>query len=128
MRPFDLSEYMPRERSKADSDPGRWPAGAFDYQLSVYLKDPALTDQLCEWLSENCTENFVVSRIESDIIAGGTTNNSRAWKQRHRKSKRNKFSYDTIVKLQIRLHDADVLMFRLAWFERFPAGLDSTSS
>jgi hypothetical protein len=111
MRPFDLSMHTPQERFKSDSQPNAWSAGVFDYQMSIYLRDPELTDQLCAWLSGNCTENFIVRRIETDIIAGGTTDNRLNWSQRRRRTKR----YDSVVKLQIRLHEQDVLMFRLAW-------------
>jgi hypothetical protein len=125
MRPFDLSEYTPKELFRSDSNPKEWPAGAFDYQMSIYLSDKNLTVQLCEWLSENCTKNFIVSRIQSEIIAGGHTDNRLAWKQRKR---RKRFGYDPTVKLQIRLHDDDVLMFRLAWVDQLHIRVDRTSS
>jgi hypothetical protein len=110
MRPFDLSSYLHKEIHRHSQDTESWPAGAFDYQLTVYLGDADLTDQLCGWLSENCSENFIVSKSKSMIIAGGCSDNKLAWEQRHHKS-----NYDPDVKLTIRLHEQDVLMFRLAW-------------
>lgn len=112
MRPRDLTEYFHAESFKPAGGSVTWPAGAFDYQLSLYLSDPQLTDQLCEWLSCSCTENFVVLREESALIAGGTTDNRLSWEQRR------KYKRDSTVELIVRLHQPDVLMFKLAWFDR----------
>jgi hypothetical protein len=87
-----------------------WLAGAFDYQLELENMDDDQVDHVCEWLSMNCTENFVVIRTDSYLIAGGTTDNRRAWQQRD-----TRFGRDRLVKLRIRLHAADTMMFRLAW-------------
>lgn len=122
MRPFDLSERSPKELFKSNSDIASWPAGGFDYQLTIYLSDPKLTDDLCGWLSENCTQNFVVSRLENKIIAGGCSNNKLAWKQRHR---RNGYVVEPIIKLQIRLDEKDVFLFRMCWFDKPWAVVDS---
>lgn len=89
----------------------KWHAGAFDYELTFIETDRNLTDELCDWLANNCSENFIVARDTSELIAGGCSDNLLAW------NNRSKYfgSSDVITELRIRLHKADVTMFRLVW-------------
>jgi hypothetical protein len=90
-----------------------WPAGAFDYQLSFHEYSRTETDQLCEWLGENCTKNFIIMRNESQIIAGGYSDNMAAWKKRHHKS----YKRDLISEITVRLDESDIFLFRMVWIQ-----------
>lgn len=85
-----------------------WPAGAFSYQLTLYESDKNVTDALCEWLSINCKDNFIVVRDTCAILAGGYADNADAWV-------RNAPLHDPISEIRVRLSSDDLVLFTLAW-------------
>lgn len=115
MRPFEIDKSSITEELFANSPDSNicWPAGAFDYQLKFYEYSRKETDQICEWLSKNCTNNFIVIRDESQIIAGGYSDNKTAWKQKNKKS----FKRDLISEVIIRLQQSDIFLFRMVWMQ-----------
>ena len=111
MRPFDIKDRIVEECFRPQNDTGPWQAGAFDYYIEIFdFRDKGEIDSLCEWLSENCLDNFVVTKTIQEIIAGGTSNNRQAWKNRSRRR-----TYDPMINIEIRLHQDDIALFRLAW-------------
>lgn len=110
MQPFTLIDRI--EKFKSNYNVLSWPAGAFEYELVIgqSLSKNQL-DTLCEWLSENCTRNFVIVKKQSRILAGGTSDNKLAWKQR----RKYKTIHDEQVDIVIRLSSADVMLFRMVW-------------
>jgi hypothetical protein len=109
MRPFNLDDdSILSESFKKDFEIKDWPAGAFDYELTIFESTTDETDMLCEWLSTNCTDNFIVARDSSQILAGGSTNNALSWKNKHS-------ARDLTTEIRIRLHERDIMLFRMAW-------------
>lgn len=94
------------------SDPKLWPAGAFDYELTLY--DHITKEQefdIGEWLSNNCKENFILARDQSQIIAGGFADNIKAWKNR----RKSKMYNPKTTEYRIRLYATDIMFFRMVW-------------
>jgi hypothetical protein len=85
--------------------------GVFD---KLYHIEDDLTDeqeiQLGEWLSTNCTRNFIMSKKTNSIFAGGCANNESAWLNRH-----NAGPFDVIREYYIKLYNSDVTLFELVW-------------
>jgi hypothetical protein len=109
MRPFNLDDdSILSEAFKKDFKIKDWPAGAFDYELTMVESTAEETDVLCEWLSTNCTDNFIVARDSSQILAGGCSDNALSWKKRHS-------ARELITEIRIRLHESDIMLFRMAW-------------
>lgn len=108
-RPFDISIYKLDEIFKKNHN--NWPAGAFDYQLRLKDMPEDEIETLCEWLSINCTKNYIVSKDTLQILSGGPTNNQLAWKQRNRSNHYN----EKTSTIKVRLDDADITLFRMAW-------------
>lgn len=85
--------------------------GVFD---KLYHIDVTMTDeqeiQLGEWLSINCTKNFVMSKKTNCIFAGGCADNAGAWLNRH-----NAGPFDVFKEYHIKLYNSDVTLFELVW-------------
>ncbi len=85
--------------------------GVFD---KIYHVECDLTDeqeiQLGEWLSTNCTKNFIMNKRTDSIFAGGCTNNTWAWKERHIHG-----PFDIHRQYYIKLHKPDITLFELVW-------------
>jgi len=110
---FDIRQKIDSEIFKSSSDLAKWPAGDFDYQIILEdINDDYIFD-LCEWLAENCSRNFVLVKETSELIAGGSTNNLSKWNRRKERG-RDKFDKET-VNAFIRLYDDDVTAFRIVW-------------
>lgn len=110
MRPFDLSKHSSKESFKIDYHKDEWEAGNFDYQFTTYesLSKPQL-NLICKWLSENCTENFIITRDVRHVLAGGYADNRTAWKYRKR------YGHKAMSDIRIRLYQVDVMLFRMTW-------------
>lgn len=106
-RPFDISKYILDEIFK-ETYPRSWPAGGFHYQLRLGEVDQEQLDIICEWLSINCKDNYIVSRETLEIVSGGTTNNRLSWVQK--KTRR-----DKTYTIKIRLDVVDIMLFRMVW-------------
>lgn len=86
--------------------------GVFD---KLYHVEDELTDeqevQLGEWLSINCTKNFVMSKQTHCIFAGGCTDNLQAWTDRHTGNP----PFDVIREYHIKLYKSDITLFEFVW-------------
>lgn len=91
-----------------------WRIGTFD---KLYHFHESWTDEqelaLCEWLSLNCTLNFIFVKYEVGILAGGNTDNAEFWtaKKHRRRIKINDYF--------IKLYETDVTMFEMVWLTNF---------
>jgi hypothetical protein len=110
IRPFDISDYILDEIFKEHHNKD-WPAGAFDYQMKLMEMPKVSINQICKWLSINCTKNYIVSMDTMEILSGGTNNNRLSWKQR----KRNKRFPEKTSTIKIRLDCSDIMLFRMVW-------------
>jgi hypothetical protein len=86
--------------------------GVFEkiYHIEDDLTDEQ-EDQLGEWLSVNCINNFVMSKQTNCIFAGGCTNNLQAWTDRTTGGP----PFDVIREYYIKLYKSDVTLFELVW-------------
>jgi hypothetical protein len=92
--------------------------GAFDGAFIVYDYEQAKIEEIIEWLSLSCTDNFVVSERQDFIVAGGCMDNKHAFL-------RGDFNLKTgfrktegpIIEYEIRLMQEDVFQFRLRWLD-----------
>lgn len=90
------------------------------FHLAVRFTDHEknVIEEMIEWLSNNCQENFIVTEIRSSIVAGGFSDNKKAFKQGHFKlGKKNARQGELYTKYEIRLDKIDVLAFRLRWID-----------
>lgn len=108
MRDFDLSKEGTITESFRTAD-GQWHAGAFDYEVRFYHPGDDEMDELCEWLAENCSENFIVAEDASQILAGGFSDNKLGWANRHQHKR------EIIREIRVRLMRTDQILFRLTW-------------
>lgn len=109
----DISNNIDSESFKDPSEGDDWVAGAFDYQLLLSDVDDEIIFNICEWLADNCSNNFVVVRKTSELIAGGSTNNKMKW-ERRKKRGRDKFDREQID-VMVRLDRDDIVAFRMVW-------------
>jgi hypothetical protein len=88
--------------------------GSFDklYYFHEYWKIEQ-EQILCEWLSLNCTLNFIFVKYQSGIIAGGNVDNAAFWIAKKRRSRLYVTDYF------LKLYEADVTMFELVWLTNF---------
>lgn len=83
--------------------------GVFDrlYEIGELTKDEV--EYMGEWLSHNCTKNFIFLEMSTRIIAGGTSNHPLAWKQR------NIMDRVTVRSHLLKLYNDDFAFFELSW-------------
>ena len=70
---------------------------------------------LRKWLSYNCIQNFIFSRHEIKILAGGSSDNIVAWEQRTDDDYHNL----TVSEYFVKLYNDDVTAFELVWLTDF---------
>lgn len=91
-----------------------WKAGLFEYEAKIaqdFTKEEL--DEVCEWLSHNCKNNFIALLKTNETLAGGSSNNLISWKNRHKQGYR-PLTKKTL-RLHIRLYSEDIVAFRLRW-------------
>ena len=85
--------------------------GVFD---KIYVIEQNLTDdeeeQLGEWLSMNCSKNFIMTKRTDTIYAGGCHDNQSGWANRH-----SSFYYDEQREYHVKLYKEDIVLFELVW-------------
>jgi len=104
---------MKSEKFRATTDLVNWTAGSFDYELILEGISDNEIEILCDWLADNCTDNFIFLKESSELIAGGSTNNKLRW-ERRKLNGRDPFDHIT-VDAHIRLDRDDIAAFRLTW-------------
>ena len=96
--------------------------GLFDTAFAFDDSENETIESIIEWLSFNCTENFIVNATKSSIVAGGWADNKQAYKNGHFKIPSHVIKRGHItITYEVRLKKVDVLAFRLRW-------IDETSS
>lgn len=114
MQPFNLDKSN-IEESFRDCVPD-WEAGMFEYELQIHYElSTEEKDTLCEWLCRNCKENFIVMEKINNRLAGGSSNNLVDWQ--NRQSRGIYSNFDSIHVVHVRLHTADLLLFRMVWIQ-----------
>lgn len=85
--------------------------GVFD---KLYVIDQTLSDgqeeQLGEWLSLNCTKNFIMTKNTTQIYAGGSSDNAEGWASRHIPG-----YHDERREYMVKLYKQDILLFEMVW-------------
>ena len=89
--------------------------GTFDKMY--HFRDAWTYDEenvMAEWLSHNCTENFIFNKLSSGILAGGMSDNKHAWDTLGRDRRDLE-----ICEYHIKLYSADITMFEMVWLTDF---------
>lgn len=87
--------------------------------------DKEVMPEMIEWLSFNCTENFIVTEVRSSIVAGGYSNNKKAFKLgRFKLTGKSAKNRDLATIYEVRLDKVDLLAFRLRWLDEDPNEID----
>lgn len=95
--------------------------GIFDIGYDLEGQDDDLLQEIINWLAVNCRDNFIVTRIEGRIVAGGYGNNLAASKKGlFRINKRARDQDRCWVDYKIRLTAHDNAMFSLSWLDYSP--------
>ena len=88
--------------------------GVFD---KIYVIEQTLTDdeeeQLGEWLSMNCSKNFIMTKQTNKIYAGGCHDNLSGWASRNIIGFR-----DEQRDYHIKLYQQDVVLFEMVWLTK----------
>lgn len=88
--------------------------GVFD---KIYVIEQCLTDdeeeQLGEWLSMNCSKNFIMTKHTNKIYAGGCHDNMSGWASRHIVGFR-----DETRDYHIKLYKEDMVLFEMVWLTK----------
>jgi hypothetical protein len=96
-----------------------WKAGIFDYEIIIKYTTDDFMEILNDWLCENCSQNFIVLRNITELVAGGNTQPKIKWEKRKETGPPtyidNKHNSDTVMDLHVRLHIEDTVLFRLTW-------------
>ena len=92
--------------------------GFFNYAFTFEDTDKKIINEMIEWLSNNCAENFIVTETECCIVAGGWSDNKYAFKQGQFKITRKKKKENALpTTYEIRLDKSDIMHFRLRWID-----------
>lgn len=96
--------------------------GAFDCGYGFYCNDYGFVQDMIDWLAQNCTDNFIVIRRVADIVAGGYTDNQRAWNENQFNLSKMKFGKKQThrrigPRWDIKLSKDDHLAFYLRWVD-----------
>ena len=92
--------------------------GLFDKEFTFEDHEKEIIEDIIEWLSYNCTENFIVTEIRSNIAAGGCCNNKEAFENGDFKlGRKNARRGELATEYDIRLTQIDVFAFRLRWID-----------
>jgi len=99
-----------------DQDPDRIGLFHVEYTISEGW-DEQDVNEMGDWLSENCTENYIYTRDISHIIGGGSYPIKGRWMRYKKLRLRSAISdeHDVNTVYRIRLHQPDDLLFRLTW-------------
>lgn len=118
-----MIRYKPLVTSKEDGT-GTEHLGVFD-RMYRFLDDwsPAEEDMMIQWLTFNCTENFIFSCISTDILAGGRSDPIGDWLHRRKGGRRRNKTDLRSKAYHIKLHKEDVVMFEMVWLTEFMDGL-----
>ena len=91
--------------------------GLFDYGYDFDCDNIDLINELIEWLSINCTYNFIFTEKTFRIIAGGYSDNRLAYNNKRVKYTKKWAITDNERSYQIRLSNDDNTLFKLVWLE-----------
>lgn len=116
---FSIKNSLPFMEYFRDSSGKEWDRGAFDYAIVISsVHEEYEIHPLCDWLCDNCTENFIVLKKTYENIAGGSNNNKLRWERRKSYGAQADGvyrSHNFSTKYEFRLHKCDMTGFRLTW-------------
>lgn len=55
--------------------------GNFDHGYEFWCNDENYMQLMIDWMVQNCSKNFIITRQMTHIVAGGFTDNDGAWKK-----------------------------------------------
>jgi hypothetical protein len=92
--------------------------GVFDVAYILHNIDEDTVQSVIDWLAENCSDNFIVTKTSHRIVAGGYVDNKQAYKNgrfKLKSSRKNNHITDSDVSYEVRLHNFDSVMFSMVW-------------
>ncbi len=89
------------------------------YEVHINYSKVKIIDDIIKWLSENCSNGFLVTELRDSIIAGGCVDNKKFYRRKQFGTKITKKSahYDLIKpRYSIRIsNEEDDTHFKLRW-------------
>lgn len=73
----------------------------------------ARLDEICAWCSETFQENFIIMEHVDARIAGGWSDNYKAWKQDGGRVRRRDYAWQ--ARYELRCFSQDAAWFRMKW-------------
>lgn len=93
--------------------------GSFTCAFEFRDTEQEIIEKMIEWLSNCCTENFIVSETRSRLIAGGYSDNKKAFEMGHFSLPNGQRARegDLGTFYEVRLNKEDIFAFRLRWLD-----------
>lgn len=112
---LDIKKYIKNESFRAQTLYSEWTLNNFDYEIQLSNLPIDVMNTICEWLVNNCVEDFICFREFKEILAGGCgiKANIFAW-QHKKKNGTDPYNYP-LNDITIRLNRIDITTFRLTW-------------
>lgn len=83
------------------------------YKGNANIDNEQYLNEICEWVVNSFTNNFVIIEHVDTHVAGGWTNNQTGWERSGFKVDRSKHS--SMATYELRCHDVDASAFMLRW-------------
>lgn len=106
---FRKSYYIKIHRSETKN------LGIFNYEVELEGITVEITQELINWCSQTCQDNFIISEIKSRIVAGGTYDNYKSWCNGRFNASKKWHPADYYYTIFIRLMKNDYLSFMLRY-------------
>lgn len=92
--------------------------GLFNHAFTFVDSEKEIINEIIEWLSNNCNDNFIVTEHISRIVAGGCSDNKFAYKNGDFSLSKKNSAYDNLpTAYELRLSKDDIMHFRLRWID-----------
>lgn len=88
--------------------------GVFNYELEMRNISIEVTQELIDWCSNTCIDNFIIIQSKDRIVAGGNGDNYLAWQSGEFKASRRwkKEDVDHTVYIRLMKHDYNSFLLR----------------
>ena len=83
------------------------------YTDNILIDNEKYLNEICEWVANAFTKNFVIIEHVDTIVAGGWIDNRHGWEQQESKVNRSNHSGNAVYEL--RCHYSDSTAFMLKW-------------
>lgn len=83
------------------------------YKGNEHIDHEQYLNEICEWICNTFTNNFVVIEHVATNVAGGWTNNKHGWERNN--CKVNRSNHSALATYELRCHDTDATAFMLKW-------------